>query len=367
VESTVYRRDRDGNLVAVSPDEIPPATPQPTPTPEPQPVRTKPTKKTKRRILPKRVSRPIKIFLIIYLLAFVWVGVDLTGNIHRVAAMPSIQIPATDGTNWLLVGSDSRSGMNRKQELALHTGGGFGPPRSDTIMIVHIDSGGTPTLVSLPRDSWVTLPRHKSSDGTIRGDYSNKINASYSIGGPQLLIRTIERNTGLHINHYMAIGLLGVRSLTDAVGGVRLCPKQNYDDHDSGLHIKRGCQIVNGKTALAYVRMRHADPQGDIGRVKRQQEFVASVLHQSLTPEVLLNPFALHGLGKAAESVLTVGAGENVGDLANLAIALRAIAKGGAKSMTVPIADSNGFRNGQSVVLWDQVKARRLFRTLGAR
>jgi len=64
---------------------------------------------------------------------------------------------------------------------------------------------------------------------------------------------------------------------------------------------------------------------------------------------------------------LTVGAGENVGDLANLAIALRAIAKGGAKSMTVPIADSNGFRNGQSVVLWDQVKARRLFRTLGAR
>jgi len=165
----------------------------------------------------------------------------------------------------------------------------------------------------------------------------------------------------------MAIGLLGVRSLTDAVGGVRLCPKQNYDDHDSGLHIKRGCQIVNGKTALAYVRMRHADPQGDIGRVKRQQEFVASVLHQSLTPEVLLNPFALHGLGKAAESVLTVGAGENVGDLANLAIALRAIAKGGAKSMTVPIADSNGSRGGQSVVLWDQVKARRLFRTLGAR
>lgn len=364
----MYRRDQNGNLVpVVISDEQPkvqtsqiPQTLTPTPT-------TPKVKKAKRRILPKRIARPLKIFLILYLLTFAWVLSDLSGSLQKSDAMPSQQIADTDGTNWLLVGSDSRDGMTRKQQLDLHTGGGFGPPRSDTIMIVHIDNSGKPTLVSLPRDSWIILPRHKSDDGTYRDDYYNKINASFSIGGPKLLIRTIERNTGLHIDHYMSIGLLGVKNLTISVGGVRLCPKQNFDDHDSGLHIKRGCQVVNGQTALAYVRMRHADPLGDIGRVQRQQEFVASVLHKSLSPTVLLNPFAVRSLGRAATTVVSVGQNESLVDLGKFALAMRAISKGSGKTMTVPIAESNGFRAGQSVVIWDETKARRLFRTLGAR
>lgn len=376
MESTVYHRDRNGNLVpapagtdtadgsATDPPMAvanPISTVQPGFSPDAQP------KRARRKLLPKSISKPIKIFFTVYLLLFIWVAIDLSGNMQKVDAMPNKQIPPTTGTNWLLVGSDSREGLSWVQQKGLHTGGNFGPPRSDTIMIVHIGKSGKPTLISLPRDSWVILPKHKSDDGTYRDEYLNKINASYSIGGPKLLIRTIERNTGLHIDHFMSVGLLGVRSLADAVGGVRLCPKQNYNDRDSGLKINKGCQVVDGKKALAYVRMRHADPLGDIGRVQRQQEFVAAVLHKSLSPAVMLNPLKLRSLGRAAEAVLKVDQEDGLTDLGKFAIAMRAISKGTGRTMTVPIADSNGYRNGQSVVLWDEAKARKLFKSLGAR
>ena len=365
----MYRRDQNGNLVPVVISDEQPIS-QPSQVPQPVSAPNTPTppkvKKTKRRILPKSVSRPLKIFLILYLVLFGWVVFDLSGSVQKESAMPNKQIADTVGVNWLLVGSDSRAGLSWTQQKGLHTGGGFGPPRSDTIMIVHVGTNGQPTLISLPRDSWVVLPKHKSDDGTYRNDYYNKINASFSIGGSKLLIRTIERNTGLHIDHYMSIGLLGVKSLADSVGGVRLCPKQNYDDRDSGLHIKRGCQVVDGKVALAYVRMRHADPLGDIGRVQRQQEFVAAVLHKSLSPTILLNPFSVRSLGHAATAAVSVGRGESLTDLAKFALAMRAISKGSGKTMTVPIATANGWRDYQSVVLWDETKARKLFKTLGA-
>lgn len=373
----MYRRDQNGNLVPVlvsdeqSEIQSTPVNqidlPESTSAVVPQSSLDQPkVKKAKRRILPKRIARPLKIFLILYLVTFAWVISDLAGSMQKQDAMPNKQIADTAGTNWLLVGSDSRAGLSWTQQKGLHTGGDFGAPRSDTIMIVHIGTNGKPTLISLPRDSWVTLPKHKSDDGTYRNDYFNKINASFSIGGSKLLIRTVERNTGLHIDHYMSVGLLGVKSLADSVGGVRLCPQQNYDDRDSGLHIKRGCQIVDGKTALAYVRMRHADPLGDIGRVQRQQEFVAAVLHKSLSPTVLLNPISVRSLGSAATAAVSVGQGESLADLGKFALAMRAISKGSGKTMTVPIATANGFRAGQSVVLWDESKARKLFKTLGA-
>ena len=385
MESTVYRRNRDGSIEIVQPgDPAHPNTPkrsavnqvqsqsvtqdepQVLPTPaQPKPQKPQKVKKQKRRFLPRKVSWTLRIALALYLIAFIWVGTDLSGGLQRVQALPPQQIAKTEGTNWLLVGTDSRQGLTEAEQRALHTGTSVGQ-RSDTIMIVHLGSD-KPTIISLPRDSWVALPRHRSTDGTIRGEYNNKINASFSIGGPELLVRTIERNTGLHIDHFMMIGFLGIRNLTDAVGGVRLCPKHNYNDKSSGLHIYKGCRVVNGKTALAYVRMRHADPEGDIGRIKRQQEFVSAVLHKVLSPSVILNPFAVRSLGQAAESVLTVGQNESLTDLASFALAMRTVAKGGGKTVTVPLVTSHGWRNGQSVVIWDKAKAHRLFKTLGAK
>ena len=382
VESTVYRRNRDGSIEAVPVQELnpqfqqnsasprQPATSQPSSVPAsaPQkaPAKSPKVKKQKRRILPQRVSRFLRIGLVLYLVAFIWVGIDLAKNVQQVDAMPTTQIPDTAGTNWLLIGTDSRKGLTAAEERALHTGTNVGQ-RADTIMIVHFGTGGKPTLISLPRDSWVIIPKHRSSDGTIRGDYRNKINASYSIGGEKLLIRTVERNTGLHIDHFMSVGFLGIRDITNAVGGVRMCPKHNYKDKNSGLNVTKGCQSMDGKTALSYVRMRYADPEGDIGRIKRQQEFVASVIHKSLSPGILLNPFALHSLGSAAESVLTVGQNDGLLDMASFAFSMRSVAKGGAKTITVPLVTSHGWRAGQSVVIWNEPGAKRLFRTLGAR
>lgn len=379
VESTVYRRNRDGSIEAVPAEELttnqqstpPPPVPaavntsnavisDPPRTPKPPKV-----KKQKRRILPRKVSRVLRIALAVYLGAFIWVGVDLAKNVQHVDAMPSTQIPDTDGTNWLLIGTDSRKGLTPAEERALHTGSNVGQ-RADTVMIVHFGTGDKPTLISLPRDSWVVIPKHRSSDGTIRGEYRNKINASYSIGGEKLLVRTVERNTGLRIDHFMSVGFLGIRDITNAVGGVRMCPKHNFKDKNSGLNVKKGCQVMDGKTSLAYVRMRYADPEGDIGRIKRQQEFVASVLHKSLSPSILLNPFAVHTLGSAAESVLTVGQNDGLLDMASFAFAMRSVAKGGAKTITVPLETSHGWRAGQSVVIWNEQRAKQLFKTLGA-
>ena len=393
VESTVYRRNRDGFFEAVPAGESSPAsldesaiwnvpsehvihTPQPsskqpvnTLSPNAEPNRPAPTQpkatNQKRRFLPRKVSRVLRIALVLYLVAFIWVGYDLAKNVQQVKAFPTTQIADTAGTNWLLVGTDSRKGLTPAEERALHTGSNVGQ-RADTIMLVHFGGGSKPTIISFPRDSWVIVPKHRSSDGTIRGEYRNKINATYSIGGERLLVETIERNTGLHVDHFMSVGFLGIRDLTNAVGGVRMCPKRDYKDKNSGLNVKRGCQVMSGKTALAYVRMRYADPEGDIGRIKRQQEFVASVLHKSLSPGILFNPFAIHALGRAAENVLTVGEGDGITDMARFALAMRSIAKGGVKTMTVPLETSHGWRAGQSVVIWNEGQAHRLFKTLGA-
>ena len=126
MESTVYRRDQNGNLVPVVISDEQPAKqvvqdPQ-TYAPAKAPAQPK-VKKSKRRILPRRITRPLKIFLILYLVVFAWVISDLSGSLQKTSAMPSNQIADTNGTNWLLVGSDSRDGMTRKQQLDLHTGG----------------------------------------------------------------------------------------------------------------------------------------------------------------------------------------------------------------------------------------------------
>jgi LCP family protein required for cell wall assembly len=107
------------------------------------------------------------------------------------------------------------------------------------------------TLVSLPRDSYVPIPGHGR----------NKLNAAYAFGGAPLLVRTVETVTGIRIDHYAEIGFGGFVGMTDAVGGVKLCPTRNIRDKYSGLHVKKGCQEMDGATALGYVRARYFDPK----------------------------------------------------------------------------------------------------------
>jgi len=142
---------------------------------------------------PRKRRRGLKILLWVLIGSLIYgltLGVVFATSVTKVEAMPASQIPATAGTNYLLVGTDSRDNLTKKQRKQLNTGYTEGQ-RTDTIMLVHVPLFGEPTLVSIPRDSWVP----------IEGYGSDKINAAYAFGGPSLLVDTVETTTGLHIDH----------------------------------------------------------------------------------------------------------------------------------------------------------------------
>jgi len=336
------------------------------PTRDAAPLEKEKSKKKPRNRRLRRVINGMKIAVVGYLAFFIWLAVDTSHSLQKTKAMPHNRIANTAGTNWLLVGSDSRRGLSYQDMKDLRTGMDNSSQRTDTIMIVHFGGKGRASLISLPRDSYIVVPRHMYQ-GQVVQEYKNKINATYSIGGAPLLVATVERNTGLHIDHYMEVGFAGIRNLTDAVGGVDMCIPRHYVDKNSGLNIDKGCQTLDGKDALAYVRMRYADPRGDIGRIQRQQQYLGAVLHKVLTPGVLLNPMSMQHLSKATTDALVVGKDDGVYDLGRLGIAMRSVMKGKGAVKTVPVATANGFAGGQSVVLWNDQQAKALFRSLGAK
>jgi LCP family protein required for cell wall assembly len=281
-------------------------------------------------------------------------------------ASSNVALADTAGTNWLLVGSDSREGLTEAERKELHTGKDEGSQRTDTIMLIHVGDNGKPTLVSLPRDSYVIIPAHTALDGASVEDRKNKINTAYGKGGVPLLVETVERNTGLHIDHYMEVGFKGIRDITNAVGGVNMCVAADVTDKNSGLNLLAGCQELNGKNALAYVRMRYADPKGDLGRVERQQQFLSSVMKKVATPSVLLNPVSMWKLVDAGTASVNVGDSDSIMDIGKLARAMRGLSNGNGTLITVPVSDPDATTAAGSSVLWDEAAARELFISLGA-
>jgi LCP family protein required for cell wall assembly len=257
---------------------------------------------------------------------------------------------ASAGQNWLIAGSDSRQGLTTKQERQLATGFDIGGGRSDTILILHVPSNGGPSvLISLPRDSYVPIPGH--------GD--NKINAAYSFGGPKLLAETVQNVTGLRINHYMGIGFGGFVKVVNAVGGVRMCIKMRLDDPAAGLHLRKGCQTLDGAQALGYVRTRHLYADQDLQRVQDQRLFLRALLTKMTSPGVLLNPFAAIPAATGAASTLTVDQGTSLYQLIEVAFALRH-----PETTTVPIANANYPTTAGDAVQWNAAQASQLFNAL---
>ena len=253
------------------------------------------------------------------------------------------------GTNWLITGSDSRAGLTRAQKRQLHTGSDAGS-RSDTILILHIPSnGGRAVLISLPRDSYVTIP----------GYGQNKINAAYPFGGPKLLAKTVQDNTGLRIDHYIGIGFGGLVNVVDAVGGVRMCLPAPIHDPASGLNLKAGCQTLDGAEALGYVRTRHQFANQDLQREQNQRLFLRALLRKMTSPTTLLNPFATVPAAFGAAGAVKVDNGTHLYQLLQLALALRS-----PQTTTVPIANANYSTAAGDAVLWDNARANRLFRYL---
>jgi LCP family protein required for cell wall assembly len=254
------------------------------------------------------------------------------------------------GTNWLIAGSDSRQGLTKKQERAYSTGYVSGSGRSDTVMILHIPSnGGRPVLISIPRDSYVNIPGHGM----------DKINAAYSIGGPALLAQTIQSDTGLYINHFMDIGFGGFVQVVNAVGGVRMCLSTSLKDAASGVHLKKGCQVLSGGEALAYVRDRHEFASQDLQREQDQRIFLKALLTKMTSPSVMFNPFAALPAASGVVGTLTVDQGTNLYQLVQVAMAMK-----DPLTTTVPIATANDPTWAGDAVLWNSSQANELWDAL---
>ena len=331
-----------------------PAQQRPAPRPSSRPAPEEvPLQVSKRRRRGPKERRKVKLpgcGAILALVIALLIGSALIADtrLNRTAAMPDQQISNTSGTNWLLVGSDSRTGLSEKDVERLGTGGDLGTVRTDTIMLMHLPLRGKPTLVSIPRDSYVPVP----------GYGYDKINAAFSIGGPELLVSTVEQSTGLHVDRYAEIGMGGLAGVVDAAGGVEICVAEAIDDPLANINLQPGCQQMDGPTALGYVRTR-ATAQGDLDRVARQREFMTTLVTRVLSPSVYLNPFRMARLLWVTPTLLTVNSDDHAWNLARIVIALR----GGLETETVPIGGFTDTEVG-NVVVWDDTAAEALFASL---
>jgi LCP family protein required for cell wall assembly len=293
--------------------------------------------------------------LLVFVLSVVGTGVWIDTSLRRIPVLAGYaERPAAGrGTTWLLVGSDSRQGLTEEQQAELTTGGDIGNGRTDTILLVHVPGFGSDTattMVSIPRDSYVEIP----------GYGEDKINAAFALGGASLLAQTVEQATGMRLDHYAEIGFDGFAVMVEAVGGVTMCPKEPISDPLAGIELAAGCQKLDGRSALGFVRTR-ATPRADLDRMTNQREFMSALMHRSVSPAVLLNPLRWYPMAAAAAAAVTVDDGAHVWDLARLAWALH----GTVTTATVPIGEFTGGDSG-SVVVWDDDAASRLFAALAA-
>ncbi|MDT7725663.1 MAG: hypothetical protein QOI21_2239 [Actinomycetota bacterium] len=306
----------------------------------------------RRRWGPGRVLMTLLIVFVVFV-GGIWVYLETSINrdaaIHDYAGRPA----AASGTNWLIVGSDSRDGLTTADEQRLSTGDSAaagGGKRTDTIMVAHIPDNATrPTLLSLPRDSQVKIPGHGTS----------KINAAFSLGGAPLLLETVEGATGLRMDHYAEIGFGGFANIVDAVGGVNMCIDTQMHDTVTNVTIPAGCQDLDGAQALGFVRMRHsaATPRSDLDRIANQRKFIGALVSTIASPGTLLNPFHFFPLLSAAPGALTIDSGDHLQNLVGLGMAMRGISTGGVVTTTVPVTSG-------SAENWDKNKSKQLFDAL---
>ncbi|WP_079085005.1 LCP family protein [Streptomyces dysideae] len=320
-----------------------------------------------RRSRARRIMRAVILLLCLLVVTsvstYVWADTRLNREVDL--AETTDRVPPGRGTNYLIVGSDSRAGLSGEAIKDLHTGGSAADGRrTDSMILLHTGAHGT-TMMSLPRDSWVTIPSYIRPDtGRHYRPAKNKLNAAFSFGGPELLIRTIELNTGLHIDHYAEIGFAGFVGIVNAVGGVPMCVDRDIKDQKSGLDLKKGCHTLDGRDALAFVRQRHQEAQGDLGRSRNQQKFLAALAHQAATPGIALNPAKLYPAMSSGLDTLIVDKGMSLRTLTSLFQAMRSVTAGHGKQINVPVS-SLGFRTSKgSAVKWDEAQAKKLFAEL---
>ena len=269
--------------------------------------------------------RGLLIFLSVLVLGLSGAGYYVAGNTFSkgptIGGDKSTFGQAADGaTDILLVGSDSRSDAEGNaltpDEINMLRAGDEENDNTDTIMVIRIpNDGSSATAVSIPRDTYI----HDAKNGNMKingvyGTYKNERKAELSQkggiegaklekeskeAGQRALMDTVSNLSGIKIEHYAEVGLLGFVLLTDAVGGVDVCLNEAVDDEFSGAKFKAGRQTLNGPDALSFVRQRHGLPRGDLDRVVRQQVFMASIVNKVLSSGTLSSPSKFADLSEA--------------------------------------------------------------------
>ncbi len=276
--------------------------------------------------------RWLVVALVAWIVYLVAVPVWAWFSVSKLEADPTGDRPADQpGTTYLVVGSDARAGLAGR--------------RTDTIMLLHVGSGPN-LLMSIPRDSLVAVPDH----GTT------KINAAFAYGGPKLLVRTIEQNTEIRVDHYVEIGFTGFVKLVDAVGGITICPKTAMQDKLAELDIPKGCQEADGKTALGYARSRHTQTLGDIGRAQHQREVVSAIGDEVVSWKTVVNPVRYWRVVFGGADTVRVSDGTGPIDAARFAYAMTRVNGTDGLTCGVPISDL--------AVHWDSERAPALFKLI---
>lgn len=268
-----------------------------------------------------RALTVLAALLVVILVAMIglvnWVNGQLT---HKDMLSSMANTPAS---TWLILGSDERdgtAGTGTEQDVP--------GSRTDSILVLTRPKSGSSSLISIPRDSYVTV------DGQ-----DMKINAVATMSGYKALVEQVESITGMKIDHVVQIGFGGVEKVVDAIGGVELCYDSTVNDANSGLVWEAGCHQADGGTALAFSRMRYSDPTGDIGRAARQRQVIAAVAKKASSPAVLTNPATVSKLMKAGLSSLTVDEKTGAFDLIGMALAFKAAT--GTKGVTGSVYYTN--------------------------
>lgn len=310
---------------------------------------------------PRRRRRRFPVVRVVLLIIVAWVAFMVFTPLHAWNSVTKVDTtpagtrpPESKGFTYLLVGSDSREGLTAAQRKEYATGNAAGR-RTDSIILVHVSqSGGKPALISIPRDSYVPIPGHGS----------NKINAAFAFGGPNLLVQTVEQVTDLHIDGYVEIGFAGFASVVDSVDGVTICVPFRMNDKKAGINLKKGCQVLDGRNALGFVRSRYSDPRGDIGRAERQRQFLAAIMKKAATPSTVLVPTRYWGFTHAAAKGLIVGEDTSLRDASRVLLAMRAVSNDEGLSLVVPIQSVNYQTSAGSSVKWNTQRAKALFTML---
>ncbi|MGW1800569.1 LCP family protein [Streptomyces sp. NPDC001984] len=270
------------------------------------------------------------------------------------------------GMNVLLVGTDGRDKIDERERRKYRLGGA--PCHcTDTIMIVHISADRErASVVSLPRDSYADLPEHvDETTGAHHGAHPIKINAAYAEGGPQLTVRTVENMTHVKIDHYLEVDFTSFMKTVDVLGGVQICTTAPMKDSYSGLDLPAGTHTLMGGEALQYVRARHVDGASDLGRMKRQQRFLAALIDRVTSSGVLMNPLRFRDVTRAVLGSVRADKGFGTDELLDLGRAMRNFSPSSSEFTTVPIGRIGYVVKGiGSTLKWDPAKSGKLFQAL---